>query len=172
MTSIQACEIPPNALLRPYAERGFADAYTTVLPGLVSHAAFVEAFYSTPLFGLERWLLKWFAGRPSTHEDARRLAQGEASSFAAWQVESRTPDQLLLSDFTGRTRSWLMVATADSTSSAPCTSLYFGSAVLRRKAEGSNSASMGFGFHALLGFHRLYSRRLLRAASARLRASN
>ena len=39
----------------------------------------------------------------------RELAQGRRETFAAWQVESRAPDQLLLCDFRGGTRSWLMV---------------------------------------------------------------
>ena len=56
---------------------------------------------------------------------------------------------------------------------APATSgagtrLYFGSAAVPHRKEGAQAASLGFPFKALLGFHKLYSRLLLQAASARL----
>src|SRR4051812_28810807 len=92
-------------------------------------AEFVEAFYTTAVFKLERLLLRVFAARPSTDGQAGKLARGELSSFAAWSVEGRAPDQLLLSDFSGRTRSWLMVSASDEPGLA-CTRLYFGSAVV------------------------------------------
>ena len=51
------------------------------------------------------------------------------------------------------------------------TRLYFGSAVV--PAEGSASgADIGSGFRLLLGFHKMYSRVLLKAAVARLQARN
>jgi hypothetical protein len=74
-------------------------------------------------------------------------------------------DQLLLCDFQGRTRSWLMSA-PDSTGPSPATTLNFGSAVVPQKPHGP----MGPAFRALLGFHHLYSRALLRSAVMRLRA--
>ncbi len=49
------------------------------------------------------------------------------------------------------------------------TRLYFGSAVVPRQSAGAGKPVMGSLFQALLGFHRLYSRLLLRAASKRLR---
>ena len=48
------------------------------------------------------------------------------------------------------------------------TRLYFGSAVVPVVSRQSAKAEMGFAFRALLGFHKLYSRALLGAASARL----
>ena len=51
------------------------------------------------------------------------------------------------------------------------TRLYFGSAVVPRQRIGAGQPAMGSLFHALLGFHRLYSRLLLRAASKRVRAA-
>jgi hypothetical protein len=51
---------------------------------------------------------------------------------------------------------------------APTTLLYFGSAVLPRKSRGAQTQNMGWVFHALLGFHRLYSRLLLSAAKRRI----
>ena len=53
--------------------------------------------------------------------------------------------------------------------SATGTLLYFGSAVVPlSKRGGTGRPRMGFAFRALLGFHKAYSRVLLRAAVARL----
>ena len=165
---ITTCELPAAALLRKYCVSGtHTDCYTTEISGAVSQAEYVEAFYTTWVFKLERWLLAQFVSRPSTDSQAKALASGTLSSFAAWTVEDRLTDQLLLCDFQGRTRSWLMsvVATNDATTS---TRLYFGSAVVPVTHPKSGQKAMGFVFRALLGFHKLYSRVLLRAAVARL----
>ena len=166
MTSIQACELPANALLRKYLHAGsYADCYVTEIARPVSHAEYVEAFYTTAVFKLERLLLSWAIARPSTDAQARELASGERSSFAAWSVEAREVNQVLLSDLHGRTRSWLMSAPA---SSHQTTQLFFGSAVVPIINRRSGEARMGATFKVLLGFHRLYSRVLLRAAVTRL----
>jgi len=166
MTSIQACELPDNALLRRYLRAGaYADCYVTEVARAISHAEYVEAFYTTAVFKLERRLLSWFAARPSTDVQAAELASGQRTSFAAWKVEAREPDQLLLCDFQGRTRSWLMSAPASKTQT---TCLFFGSAVVPIVNRRSGEARMGSAFRALLGFHKLYSRVLLRAAVNRL----
>ena len=175
MTSpVHPAELPASALLQSCREGGaYTDCYVCEVDGTVSHAEFVEAFYTTRLFKLERFILRWLARRPATDADARRLADGTADHFSAWRVEARAANQLLLADFTGRTKSWLMVApvTGSSTgsNSGPKTRLYFGSAVVPKARRGaSGQPAMGFVFHALLGFHRLYSRLLLEAARARL----
>lgn len=133
----------------------------TTVPARVDQTHYVEAFYTSRWFKLERLVLALLVARPSTDEQARRLARGETDSFAAWAVEARTPDQLLVCDYQGMTRSWLMSA---ATSSG--TTLYFGSVVSpppsRRNAVRT--------FNALTGLHRLYARALLRSAVARLRA--
>jgi hypothetical protein len=48
------------------------------------------------------------------------------------------------------------------------TRLYFGSAVVPTMNPRTGSVALGLGFTALLGFHRLYSRALLAAASYKL----
>ncbi|NJN00825.1 MAG: hypothetical protein HC793_04460 [Aquincola sp.] len=48
------------------------------------------------------------------------------------------------------------------------TRLFFGSAVVPRVDAQSGRRRMGVVFHALLGFHKLYSRALLSAAVSRL----
>ena len=79
----------------------------------MSHAKFVEAFYTGGLFQVERFLLRVFIAKPSTDLQARQLAVGELNEFAAWRVEARAVDQLLLCAIDGRTRSWLMVSAAE-----------------------------------------------------------
>lgn len=169
--SVHPAELPADALLQSCRAAGsYADCYVCDVEGAVSHAAFVEAFYTTRLFKLERFILRWLARRPATDADARRLAEGTAHGYSAWRVEGRAADQLLLADFTGRTKSWLMVAPVTGSDTGPQTRLYFGSAVVPGRRNGADEKpAMGFAFHALLGFHRLYSRLLLTAAAARSR---
>jgi hypothetical protein len=129
-----------------------------VVAGRVSHAQFVEAFYTSRVFKLERLILQWTVDKPSTDREARELAAGGLDKFAAWTVEDRSTDQLLMCDYLRQTRSWLMVAPCERDGS-PATRLYFGSVVVSVRR---------FPFNVLLGFHRLYSRVLLRSATARL----
>jgi hypothetical protein len=168
MPAIRPCELPADALLNRYAgsDGAYADCYVADIARTVSHAEFVEAFYTTALFKLERLLLRMLVSRPSTDAQARQLAQGELGSFAAWSVEGRAPNQVLLSDFTGRTKSWLMVAGPGNGASTH-TRLLFGSAVVPMHSTKTGQGGR-FVFKALLGFHKLYSRVLLRAAKARL----
>jgi hypothetical protein len=166
VSAIRPCELPEAALLRRYLNSGaYADCFVTELAVTVSQADFIEAFYTTPLFKLERLLLGWFVARPSTDLQARALAEGTATSFAAWSVEGRTPEQLLMCDFVGRTRSWLMIAAGSTPGS---TRLYFGSAVVPQVDARTGARRMGSGFRALLGFHKLYSRALLWSAMRRV----
>jgi hypothetical protein len=157
-------DLPADALLQRYREQGaYTDCFAIDVPGQVTHSAFVEAFYTTNVFKLERLLLALFVARPSNDAQARELASGLREKFAAWSVEARAPAQLLMCDFAGSTRSWLMAvpAPAAAEGDSASTRLYFGSAVVR--------SSQGGAFRALLGFHKLYSRILLRAAASRVR---
>jgi hypothetical protein len=166
--SIQPCALPDDALLLSYAREGaYADCYVTDIGRVVSHAEYVEAFYTTAVFKLERLLLAAFAARPSTDAQVAALARGQLDTFAAWNVEARATDQLLLRGFQGRTRSWLMSAPA-SNLQGQGTRLFFGSAVVPVVDRRSGQARMGAAFRALLGFHKLYSRVLLHAAVSRL----
>ena len=141
------------------------DCFVTEIARTVSHAEFVEAFYTGGLFKVERFLLRVFISKPSTDVQARQLAAGELNEFAAWRVEARAVDQLLMCAIDGRTRSWLMVSAAEVPGR---TRLYFGSAVVPAVNASTGTTSMGWLFKALLGFHKLYSRALLSAAATRL----
>lgn len=168
MAKVAARELPPQALLLRYTARGdYTDCFGTEVPAVVSHADFVAAFYTTPVFRLERLILRLAVARPSTDSEARELAAGSAGEFAAWRVEERAENQLLLSDFRGHTRSWLMVA-HDEQPAGPRTRLFFGSAIVAVADPASGARRIRPGYRALLGFHRLYSRILLGAARRRL----
>jgi hypothetical protein len=156
--------LPDHALHAGYARQGsYADCYSTDIDRQVGLAGFVAAFYTTWLFKLERAILALLVNKPSTDEQAAAIARGQRQDFAAWTEEARAGDQLLMCDFQGNTRSWFMVAPVGGV-----TRLYFGSVVVRRRDPATGQLAMGRGFSLLLGFHKLYSRALLRAAHARL----
>jgi hypothetical protein len=165
VSAVRASELSADALLQRYRDRGYTDCWSIEIARRVTHAAYVEAFYTTPVFRLERWILRLVVGRPSTDTEAHRLAHGEADRFAAWTVEARAPDQLLMCDHTQRTRSWLMVSPATTPGH---TTLWFGSAVVSIEGSRTGEHRLGATYAALLGFHKLYSRILLRVAAARL----
>ena len=57
--TVSASEVPEGSLLNAYVGGGACtDCYSTTVTGSVSQAQYVEAFYTTPLFKLERALLR------------------------------------------------------------------------------------------------------------------
>lgn len=163
MSSIQAFSLPADALLQRYVASGaYTDCFVVSVEGQISLAHFMAAFYTTPVFKVERFLLARLMNFPSTDKDAQLLAFGQITQFSAWHIESRLPNQVILA--AGRTRSWLMVAPMPDTAT---TTLFFGSAVVQRKRGG-----LGWLFNTLLGFHKLYSRVLLASAVSRLAYRN
>jgi hypothetical protein len=148
---IEKGALPETALLQKYVQSGaYTDCYSTRISSDVSLADFVTAFYTTWLFKLERFILRVAVSKPSTDAEALSLVRGERDRFAAWYVESRADNQLLMCDFRDQTRSWFMVVPGR---------IYFGSAVIPVQKRS---------FRWLLGLHRLYSRALLAAAKSRL----
>jgi len=171
MSAIVPRPMPPGAFLARYAGEGaYTDCYAMDLPRRIGFGEYVEAFYTTPLFRLERMLLASFARRPSTDAEARELAQGRRDAFSAWTVEQRGEGQLLLCDVAGRTRSWLM-AHGIGAGDQGGTRLYFGSAVVPLGHARDGTPRFGAAFHALSGFHRLYTRALMGSARSRLLAA-
>jgi hypothetical protein len=168
MNLVKNSPLPEESLLRPYLRDGhYTDCYSIDISRSVTHSQYIAAFYTTFLFKIERFILKCAVSKPSTDAEAVQLAEKQRDSFAAWGVEARGNDQLLLCDFRGRTRSWLMVEPMPL-AEAPRTRLYFGSAVVRNRKSNNERKSRPFGFGALLGLHRLYSAALLYSAKKRL----
>jgi hypothetical protein len=164
MKAVFAGTMPDQALLSRYRERkAFTDCYIVDIPRPASLAEYVEAFYTTALFKLERLFLTFTVGKHSSDGQARLMARGESARFAAWTVEDRTDDQIILCDFLGKTRSWLMCAAQPGG-----TRLYFGTAVVPRRVSATGSVSLGWAFRLMLAFHRLYAPALLSAAARRL----
>ena len=161
MLEISAPALPDDALLRRYVDGAgnYTDCYSVTVPDMVDLPRFVEAFYTAPLFRCERIILKFAVRRPSTDEDAADVAQGRTTKFAAWDVEDRSADQLLMCDMASKTRSWFKTRDV-----ADGTQLYFGSAVI----ADPKTAKQVFLFHALAPVHKLYARALLRGAVRRL----
>ena len=84
MPSVEVTPLPAGALLERYSTTGACtDCYVATFPGQVSLADFMAAFYTTPIFKVERWLLAQFLHYPSTDQEAQQLAQGNVARFSA-----------------------------------------------------------------------------------------
>lgn len=157
----RAVPVPRDALLAAYVGQGatYTDAFEVMSPHDVSLADFINAFYTTWLFRLERAVLTLTLRRRIRDPEVAALADG-ADNFAAWRVEARAEGQILLCDLSGHTRSWLAVSPKDG----GVTRLVFGSAVVAAKGK-----PLGLFIRTVIPLHRFYSRALLRLAERRLR---
>lgn len=168
MSAIQVGKLPEEALPIKYARNdAYTDCFYIDIFRKVSLEEYIEAFYTTPLIKVERTVLSLLARKPSTDENAKQLSIGQNNQFAAWTVECRLSNQILLCDFTKKTRSWLMVNDRINTKTA-VTRLYFGSVVVPKSVSKVGQPSFGFLFHVLYRFHYMYSGALLKAAFTRL----
>jgi hypothetical protein len=155
--------LPEGALIEHYRDSGaYTDCFVLEVDSAVSQADFVRAFYTSWLFKMERFVLTWTVSKPSTDAEAAALAAGERDSFAAWSVEARTANQLLMCDYQHRTRSWLKTEPLDG---GRRTKLYFGTVVVPHRPNGRKDQAFGAAFHLLVGFHKIYARGLLKAAA-------
>ncbi len=169
MSSVEQQPVPHDALLRTY--RGgnrpelwgqYGDCFTVQVDRAVTLSQWVFAFYTSPLFRIERFILRVLAKAPSNDRQAEDLAAGRRETFAIWVVGARTQDQLLMCDRYGKTRSWFRIVPQSSGG----TMLQFGSAVAaRNRLDGA--VGMSGGFKVLLGLHKIYSRLLISAAKHR-----
>ncbi len=159
----RAVDVPRDALLQAYVGNGatYTDCFEVMSPVAVSLPDFIDAFYTTWLFRLERAVLVLPLRRRVRDAEVRALAGG-ADRFAVWRVEAREDGQILLCDQGGHTRSWLAISAKDG----GVTRLLFGSAVVA--AEGQE---LGRGIRFVMPLHRFYARALLRLAERKLRYS-
>jgi hypothetical protein len=169
--SITQQPVPEDSLLNTYRggscpERwvGQGDCFSVAVAQPVSLSDFVHAFYSSPVFRIERAILRVVAGAPSTDAESRGVADGSGSSFAIWRVGERTTTQLLMCDRFEKTRSWFQVVPMEGGG----TLLRFGSAVAASRNRKTEALWVGRGFRWLMGFHVLYSRVPLGAALRRV----
>jgi hypothetical protein len=166
MVQVIATTLPKSACLNDYEHRAgvYTDCFQTELPKGGTLESYINAFFNTWLFRIERMILNTAAKKPASDEDIARLAQGTSNTMSAWQVERRDADQILLEVPQTPIRTWLM-----RSGEGEKTQLYFGSAILPDAVDRNGNAKMPFLFHALLGFHKLYARALLFSAKRALR---
>jgi hypothetical protein len=146
------------------AQASTRTAFKRNSPKGVTLESYINAFFNTWLFRIERMILNTAAKKPASDEDIARLAQGTSNTMSAWQVERRDADQILFEVPQTPIRTWLM-----RSGEGEKTQLYFGSAILPDAVDRNGNAKMPFLFHALLGFHKLYARALLFSAKRALR---
>ncbi|MDB9708066.1 hypothetical protein OAA76_05785 [Planktotalea frisia] len=166
MVQVIATTLPKSACLNDYEHHAgvYTDCFQTELPKGGTLESYINAFFNTWLFRIERMILSTAAKKPVSDEDIARLAQGTSNTMSAWQVERRDADQILLEVPQTPIRTWLM-----RSGEGEKTQLYFGSAILPDAVDRNGNAKMPFLFHALLGFHKLYARALLFSAKRALR---
>ncbi len=164
MFSVSKGRLPDNALLKKYQSQSvesdfesYTDCYFIDVDGAIEFDKYIDEFYNSRLFKMERFLLSLLVSKPSTDLQPRLLALGKIDYFAAWTVEGRCNDQLLMCDYQAKTRSWFMLELIDSSR----TRLYFGSAVVKGKSTGKTGSAFSLVFYMLLGFHKVYSQALL-----------
>jgi hypothetical protein len=164
MKQVIELQIPDGSLIAQQAELFgyYTDCYGIELGHAATLPEFISAFYTTPLFRLERLILSLTPRGRMKDADVMALSSGESGRMAVWKVEARRDCEILLS--AGRTKSWLMVAPSQSGSQ-----LFFGSVVVPEppKREGG-SPRLGPVFDSLLSAHRIYSRLLLGSAAQSL----
>ena len=161
---IQQAELPQDALLQKYhLLNAFTDCYTTTIESSVDFNSYVSAFYSTKLFRMERFILKWVVNKPSSDQQLKNLVNDSSNEFAAWTVEARDEDQILMCDFQSRTRSWLKIEPLSDG-----TRLYFGSAVTSIRKDDRGNYKKDKIFSLLSIFHHWYSKALLKSAAKSL----
>ncbi len=165
MPKVIPTPLPATALLARYSlqEGVYVDCFKASIAQSVPLEAFIAAFFDTWIFRIERKILSVVARRPSSKRDVHSLAIGTSDRFASWRVEAREDEQILLAVGDGPIRTWLMRCDC-----ATGSELYFGSAVLPMSRTKDGRPKLGFGFRALLWFHEVYSRVLLRAAVLKL----
>ncbi len=171
MFSVLQVPVPDESLLKTY--RGGArpdcwghqsDCFLASVDRVVSLADFVVAFYTSPVFRIERGILALVANAPSSDAQARAVAVGSSKDFAVWRAAERTATQLLMCDRYESTRSWFGVVPTG----VGGTVLQFGSAVAVNRNHHTGVVSLSAGFRLLMGFHVAYSKALLRSAGKRV----
>ena len=172
MFPIASCPLPENAIIYKHHKSShqdvdtYTDCYLVNFDRPVTLAEYVFAFYTKPVFRLERFILKYLADRLSSDHKAKQLSEWAIDEFSARTVADRTPEQLLMRDLKGRTRSWFMIVPQNAAATTNSTfHFWFGVVPYQKTAMGD--PRIGGGFRLLLGFHESYPRVLLYAAKVR-----
>ncbi len=167
--SVMVGRIPEAAFLKTYEYKAgcYVDCYYLDVPESVSLPDYVYAFFTSPVFRIERAMLRLFASSQSSDCDVKELATNKGDRLAGWRAMARDDTQMILAVGEGPIRTWFMCGKPEAAFEG--TRLYFGSAVLPTKQSDTGKPEMGRMFRYLLGFHKIYSRVLLRSAKRKLR---
>lgn len=157
---VTQCPVPSGTLLARYVGQGwtYTDCYDCDVPHDVVFDDFVHAFYTTWLFRVERLILSCVLRRPITDRDADMMLSGQSEEFAAWRVERRGENEILLCDKSLATGSWFGMQDLG----AGRTRLMFGSVVV------ADEAPLHVAVRLILPIHALYSKALLGCAQGRI----
>lgn len=168
MSRITAPPLPDDSLLaRHRGPECYRDAFRVEVPGDVSLAELITVFFGSGAFLPERTALR-LIGRGAGRAEIAELADGRAKRFAAWELEAREENELLMHDFLDKTCCWLAVSPGGEAPDlagglprpgAGRTYLWFGTGV--RDFEGPIISR-------LREAHRWYARWLLAGAARRL----
>ena len=166
MPQITSTALPDTAFLARYEAQPdtHTDCYHARVAKHVPLERFINAFFNSWLFRIERLILKLSLTKPATDQDIANLANGTSNNMAAWRIEERDDDQILLEVPDTPIRTWPMREDAGDH-----TNLYFGSAILPMRTDKNGKPAMGHIFIMLMGFHQIYARALLYLAKRALR---
>ena len=158
---VEQIAVPQASLLHRYVAQdgAYTDCFQVVIAKSATHSEFVQAFYTTWLFRLERCVLALALRRRISDEEVSALADDRSNRFAVWHVEARSENQMLLADNSGHTKSFLALEALETGS----VRLIFGSAVVTKGKQKLSRL-----VRATIWLHRLYSIGLLKAAALRL----
>ena len=161
-TPVTPIPVPQDSLLaRAAGPPGtYSDAFSATVPGAFALTDLLAAFYTAPLFRVERAILR-LAGHRSSQAQLDALLAGSGTRFAVWDVVQRRAGEILLRDATGATASWFQVVPG-----AQVTALRFGSIVY--PVTGRGGPRLPRAMRLLLGPHKSYSRALLSGAARRI----
>lgn len=171
MASVKTTSLPEESFLQSYQAQdgGYADCF--VLEGGEPNAPilgdYIFAFFNSPIFRLERVLLKTFLSAPSSTADVEALAFGGGVRLASWQLEERAEDQILLAVKNTPVRTWLMVS-PPSPEGGPAR-IYFGTALVPTERDKAGNPTIPAMYRRFIFFHRAYSKLLLWSAGLGLR---
>lgn len=159
--SLHSGSAPEGALIRRYTTSpgGYSDCFYVDIPADVTLSDYILAFFSTPIFRMERLLLNLIPSGRSNAQCVLDLASGAGERMAGWKTETRNENQLLLAVGNGPIRTWLMVQGNQPANEK--TRLYFGSAVLPTKMTKEGRPQLASVFQLFLSLHIIYSRLLI-----------
>ncbi len=157
--------LPEGSFLARYLDRegAYTDCFRVDVPGGPDLPAYIETFFDSWVFRLERRVLTLAGKGPATRKTVEALAHQDAQRFAAWIVRERDDSQILMEVPRTPIRTWLRVLPSDEQPGH--VRLYFGSALVPPHRTDGAPARLGPLFRWTTGLHKLYSHILLDAAA-------